>query len=495
MNEYNMQNNYVYVVSKNGQPLMPTKRFGKVKKLLKAGLAEVICRKPFTIKLLYDTTSYTQPLIMGIDPGGKDIVLVVRKENGEVVFAAHVEARSKEVSENMDERRMHRQSRRRHSRLVRKRRAKKAQTYFGEKRYKIVNTAENLVCKGIKPSPIRFHNRRRNEGWFTPTASHLLETHKRFVAQAAKILPIQHACLEYSKFDIHKLDNPSVQGVQYQNGRKKGYANSQEYVLCRDKHTCQLCGSTQGKLHAHHVVWSSQGGGDNPENLLTLCAKCHEKVHSNEKIDAQVKALFAGMCKKYVHTTILNSIMPLFYAWLMQMFPRVSATYGYETKEKRQNLGFAKSHYMDAYLVSFSNEDKISTIEFSKIIVYEYKQFRRHHRQIIHATRERNYKDGTKIVAKNRNKRTGQESDSLTELVAKKGKQILARLRVLPGKKVIRSGYDELRKGDVVRYKGIYCVIKGYGEMGKRVGLVSQKDYVPAKECRLVLRNPGMVCL
>jgi len=218
-------------------------------------------------------------------------------------------------------------------------------------------------------------------------------------------------------------------------------------------------------------------------------------VHRNEKVDAQVKAVFAGMCKKYVHTTILNTIMPLFYAWLMQIFSTVCITYGYETKEKRQNLGLPKSHCIDAYLVSFSDEDKIGLIKSSDLIVYEYKQFRRHHRQIIHATRERNYKDGTKIVAKNRNKRTGQESDSLTELVAKKGRQILARLRVLSGKKVIRSGYDELRKGDVVRYKETYCVIKGYGEMGKRVGLLSQKDYVPAKECRLVLRNSGMVCL
>jgi hypothetical protein len=495
INEQNMENNYVYVVSENGQPLMPTKRFGKVKKLLKAGLAKVIRRKPFTIQLLYDTTSYTQPLIMGIDPGGKDIALVVRKENGEVVFAAHVEARSKEVSENMAERRMHRQSRRRHRRLVRKRRAKKAQTYFGEKRYKISNTAENLLCKGIKPKPIRFHNRRRNRGWLTPTASHLLETHKRFSDKAAKILPIAHVHLEYGKFDIHKLDNPSVQGVQYQNGRKKGYANSQEYVLCRDKHTCQLCGNTKGNLHVHHVIWASQKGGDNPENLITLCAKCHEKVHRHEKVDAQVKAVFAGMCKKYVHTTILNTIMPLFYEWLMQIVSTVCLTYGYETKEKRQNLGLPKSHCIDAYLVSFSDEDKIGSIKSSDLIVYEYKQFRRHHRQLIHATRERNYKDGTKIVAKNRNKRTGQKSDSLTELVAKKGKQILARLRVLPGKKVIRSGYDELRKGDVVRYKGTYCVIKGYGEMGMRVGFAMQKDYVPSKECSLVLQNAGMVCL
>ncbi|MDN5277454.1 MAG: hypothetical protein PWR01_1419 [Clostridiales bacterium] len=50
----------VYVISKAGEPLMPTQRYGKVKRLLKQGLAKVIKREPFTIQLLYDTTTYTQ---------------------------------------------------------------------------------------------------------------------------------------------------------------------------------------------------------------------------------------------------------------------------------------------------------------------------------------------------------------------------------------------------------------------------------------------------
>ena len=39
----------VYVLNKNGQPLMPTNRHGKVKHLLKDGKAKVIKRCPFTI--------------------------------------------------------------------------------------------------------------------------------------------------------------------------------------------------------------------------------------------------------------------------------------------------------------------------------------------------------------------------------------------------------------------------------------------------------------
>ena len=43
----------VYIVNKKGNPLMPTTRYGKVKRLLKSGKAVVINNNPFTIKLKY----------------------------------------------------------------------------------------------------------------------------------------------------------------------------------------------------------------------------------------------------------------------------------------------------------------------------------------------------------------------------------------------------------------------------------------------------------
>ena len=49
----------VYVVNKKGKPLMPTTRYGKVKRLLKSGKAVVINNNPFTIRLKYNTTELT----------------------------------------------------------------------------------------------------------------------------------------------------------------------------------------------------------------------------------------------------------------------------------------------------------------------------------------------------------------------------------------------------------------------------------------------------
>ena len=253
---------YVYVISKSGESLMPTCRYGHVRRLLKEKKARVVRREPFTIQLLYETTEYTQPLVMGIDPGACTIGMAVRRENGEIVFAGELTLRSRQVTEKMAERRMHRRSRRNYRRLRRIRRARKAKTRFKAKQYRIVGIKEPLVCKEIRPKLSRFHNRKRKAGWLTATARHLLESHKNFVKKITQMVPITEVVIEYAQFDVQKLANPDVQGKQYQEGKQKGYANCREYVLQRDQYTCQLCKKTQRELHAHHVIWQSKGGGD-----------------------------------------------------------------------------------------------------------------------------------------------------------------------------------------------------------------------------------------
>ena len=59
----------VYVISKNGVPLMPSVRNGHVRKLLKSKQAKVVKREPFTIQLLYDTEDVVQDVELKIDTG------------------------------------------------------------------------------------------------------------------------------------------------------------------------------------------------------------------------------------------------------------------------------------------------------------------------------------------------------------------------------------------------------------------------------------------
>ena len=70
-----------YVLSKTGQPLMPTENHAKVRVLLKQQKAKVITNCPFTIQLLYKSTTYTQPISLGIDAGSKHIGVSATTEN------------------------------------------------------------------------------------------------------------------------------------------------------------------------------------------------------------------------------------------------------------------------------------------------------------------------------------------------------------------------------------------------------------------------------
>jgi len=49
----------------------------------------------------------------------------------------------------------------------------------------------------------------------------------------------------------------------------------------RDGHCCQRCGTKEHpyNLHPHHIKPEADGGGTEPENLITLCEDCHERLH------------------------------------------------------------------------------------------------------------------------------------------------------------------------------------------------------------------------
>lgn len=73
-------------------------------------------------------------------------------------------------------------------------------------------------------------------------------------------------------------------------------------ILYRDNFTCQDCGeflafqNEHGMrvpidvgLEVHHIIPVSEGGGDEPSNLVTLCKSCHKKRHRKEVQDVEVE--------------------------------------------------------------------------------------------------------------------------------------------------------------------------------------------------------------
>jgi hypothetical protein len=46
-------------------------------------------------------------------------------------------------------------------------------------------------------------------------------------------------------------------------------------AIARDGGCCQVPGCSRAAVHAHHVLYRSRGGGDELENLTSLCAAHH----------------------------------------------------------------------------------------------------------------------------------------------------------------------------------------------------------------------------
>jgi 5-methylcytosine-specific restriction endonuclease McrA len=63
------------------------------------------------------------------------------------------------------------------------------------------------------------------------------------------------------------------------------YHELHRQILERDSWRCQVCGSMQ-RLQVHHLKFRSQSGGDEEQNLITLCAQCHEQVHRKAVVSA-----------------------------------------------------------------------------------------------------------------------------------------------------------------------------------------------------------------
>ena len=118
-----MTNTVTYVINKEGKPLMPTTRSGRVRHLLNRKQARVVGMNPFTIQLLYEVGNYTQDIILGIDPGRTNIGVTAVNEDGTSLFSAELSTRNKEIPKLMQKRAEFRRQHRKHRREKRQRRA------------------------------------------------------------------------------------------------------------------------------------------------------------------------------------------------------------------------------------------------------------------------------------------------------------------------------------------------------------------------------------
>jgi 5-methylcytosine-specific restriction endonuclease McrA len=61
-------------------------------------------------------------------------------------------------------------------------------------------------------------------------------------------------------------------------GHEREYFENRERVFEIYQGHCVGCGTTK-HLTAHHILFRSDGGGDDKGNLVPLCTDCQRKIH------------------------------------------------------------------------------------------------------------------------------------------------------------------------------------------------------------------------
>lgn len=335
----------VYVISKTGQPLMPTEDHRKVRLLLKSKAAKVVQRTPFTIQLIHTTHVYKQPITLGIDAGSKTIGLSATTSTKEL-FAEEVVIRN-DIVELLSTRREFRRSRRNRTTRYRK---------------------------------TRFLNRVKTKkaGWLAPSIRAKIDYHLKVIDKVYQILPITQLIVETASFDTQKIQNPDIEGKEYQQGPQLGFWNVREYVLYRDNHECQHChGKSKDKvLNVHHIV-TRKTGGNSPNNLITLCETCHHKYHNGEI------TLKTFKLKSLKDAAFMSTMRWYLYNILKDRYKNISQTFGYITKNVRISNNLPKEHCVDARCISRN------PLAIPSQILYQAKVVRRHNRQLHKATIEK----------------------------------------------------------------------------------------------------------
>lgn len=310
----------VYVLSKDGERLMPTTRLGRVRRLLRDGRAVIASRKPFAVQLTYETTSYTQDLEFCVDAGYEHIGVSLKSEKRE--YERKQYDLLADEKERRDDQRRYRRTRR--NRL----------------RYR-------------KP---RFDNRRTPEGWLAPAIRNKADRHVDIVTRFVAVAPITDVYVEVAQFDTQVIaavqeGKPLPQGTDYQHGEQYGIDTLREAVFQRDRYRCIFCGRDSFKngaiLHAHHAYFWRGQHGDRLSELATCCEKCHTTANHQPggKLWGYDKPL-----PRYNGAAFMNVVKWSIYTTLKELLPcQVHLTYGVATKRSRLELGLEKSHSNDAY--------------------------------------------------------------------------------------------------------------------------------------------------
>lgn len=310
----------VFVLDTNKRPMTPCSP-ARARQLMRQGDAAVYRRHPFTLILKEARPdAIVKVLTIKIDPGAKTTGFALTDAAHRVLFAAELTHRGRAIKESLDARRALRRGRR--NRKTRYRAA-------------------------------RFDNRRRPEGWLAPSLQHRVATTMTWVGRFRRWAAIEAIALERVKFDMQKMQNPEISGVEYQQGALAGY-QVREYLLEKFNRQCVYCGAKDVPLEIEHVHPKALGGSDRVSNLTLACRPCNEKKGATP-VDVFLKGrpavlakLKAQLKKPLAAAAAVNATRNALFDALVATGLPVETGDGAQTKFNRTRHGYGKAHWIDA---------------------------------------------------------------------------------------------------------------------------------------------------
>jgi 5-methylcytosine-specific restriction endonuclease McrA len=306
----------------------------RARQLLTEKRAAVWRRYPFTIILKKQIKNPgLQPSKLKIDPGSKvtGLAIVIKKEEGEVVWAANIEHRGNVIKLLLDKRRIIRKSRRRR-----------------KTRYR-------------KP---RFNNRRSSKpkGWLPPSLLSRVNNITTWTLKLQKLIPnLNSVSVEIVTFDTQKMQNPEIRNWEYQRGELLGY-EIKAYLLEKYSYKCVYCGKKNIKLEMDHVVPKSKGGSNRVSNFVIACHSCNQKKGDStvEKFLRSKPILLRQILKtlksSLKDTAAVNSTKKELVKKLKILVSKVNSCDSSRTYFNRNKRKIGKDHWVDAACVGKSGK-------------------------------------------------------------------------------------------------------------------------------------------
>ncbi|MBV8315218.1 MAG: RRXRR domain-containing protein [Planctomycetaceae bacterium] len=322
----------VFVIDKRKKPLMPCSE-KRARQLLERRRAVVHRLYPFTIRLKDRIGGDVQPVRIKLDPGSTVTGLAVVREHDagqHVLCLAEITHRGHTVAKGMKSRSAYRRRRR---------------------------------TANLRYREPRFDNRRRPDGWLTPSMRSRIGNILTWVARLRRVCPVAALSQERVKFDLQQMEDPEISGAEYQQGTLAGY-ELREYLLEKWGRTCAYCGEKDVPLQIEHIHPKSKGGSDRVSNLVLACEPCNRRK-GNRPVEVFLKDTIQDPdeAAKVLAKILKQAKAPLkdvaaVNATRWELFRRLQATglpvetgSGGRTKWNRIRLDIPKSHALDAACV------------------------------------------------------------------------------------------------------------------------------------------------